>query len=43
MLLGEVEEDESRQAKITYRTDGGEYEEMVEWDTFEKLSTDLGD
>ncbi len=39
ILLGEVKEDESREAKIAYTIDGKEYEEVVEWDTFEKLGT----
>ncbi|WP_366161179.1 hypothetical protein ABXS71_20430 [Bacillus infantis] len=39
ILLGEVEEDESRQARITFRNDDGEYEEVVEWDTFKEMST----
>ncbi|MCK6207047.1 hypothetical protein KZX50_16510 [Bacillus infantis] len=41
VLLGEVKEDESRQAKITFRTDDREYGEVVEWDTFKQLSTIL--
>ncbi|MGD6875750.1 hypothetical protein [Bacillus infantis] len=37
--LGEVKEDESREAKVTYKIGGEEYEEVVEWDTFAELSS----
>lgn len=37
--LGEVEEDDHRNVKITYSVNGEEYEEITEWDTFRELAT----
>lgn len=40
--LGEVEEDESRAAKINFTVNDEEYQEIVDWDTFKVLSTNNG-
>ena len=37
--LGEVEKDETRNAKINFTVDGEEYQEIVDWDTFKVIST----
>lgn len=40
--LGEVEKDETRNAKINFTVDGEEYQEIVDWDTFKVISTNKG-